>query len=119
MKHKYSCFANASIRLFLLSTLFASLLIVPIIKAQELAPLKLGNIWIYGHGPGTKSLGRYTVVDTNIINSIPYFEFSIESNYGGATDSHYVRLREDSFYVYLNNFNLTETPYYKKRCCNW
>jgi Secretion system C-terminal sorting domain len=88
------------------------LLFVPNIEAQNIAPLKLGNIWVYEQ-PTT--IGRITIVDTNIvINSIPYFEFSIESNYGGETDSHYVRLREDGFYVYLNKFDSTESIYYKK-----
>lgn len=88
---------------------------MPNLRAQELAPLEVGNIWIYGHGPGSNTLGRYTIIDSNIvINSIPYFEFSIESNYGGETDSHFVRLREDGFYVHLNKFDSTETAYYKK-----
>lgn len=88
---------------------FFVLLVLSNNNAQELAPLKLGNVWIYEH-PST--IGRLTIVDTNVvINSIPYFEVSIESNYGGVTDSHFVRLREDGFYVYLYN---TETAYYKK-----
>ena len=88
---------------------------MPNLQAQDLAPLQLGNIWIYGHGPGSNTLGRYTIIDSNItINSIPYFEYSIESNYGGETDSHFVRLREDSFYERLNKFDSTETPYYKR-----
>ena len=97
---------------FTIISVISLLLFVQNIKAQELAPLELGNIWIYEQ-PST--IGRITIVDTNIvINSIPYFEFSIESNYGGVTDSHYVRLREDSFYVHLNKFDSTETIYYKK-----
>jgi hypothetical protein len=97
---------------FTIITFFSLLLYVPNLRAQDLAPLEVGNIWIYEQ---PSALGRITIVDTNIfINSIPYFEFSIESNYGGETDSHYVRLREDSFYVKLNNFYLTETSYYKK-----
>ena len=100
---------------FAFITFFSFLLIVPNLQAQELAPLQLGNIWIYGHGPGSNTLGRYTLIDSNtVINSIPYFEFSIESNYGGETDSHFVRLREDGFYVKLNKFDSTEVPYYKQ-----
>ncbi len=97
---------------FTILTFCSLLLFVPNLQAQELAPLELGNIWIYEQ-PST--IGRITIVDTNIvINSIPYFEFSIESNYGGETDSHFIRLREDSFYVRLNKFDSTETAYYKK-----
>lgn len=97
---------------FTITSAITLLLLVPNIKAQTVAPLELGNIWIYEH-PST--IGRITIIDSNfVINSIPYFEFSIESIYGGETDSHYVRLREDSFYVYLNKFDSTETPYYKK-----
>lgn len=87
------------------------LLFISNIKAQNVAPLKLGNIWVYDRNTTT---ARTTVVDTSTyINSTPYCKLFIEVNYG-ATGNSYVRLKSDSFYVLYNEFDSTETAYYKK-----
>jgi hypothetical protein len=79
--------------------------------AQEVAPLQLGNIWVYDR---ISTTARTTLIDTNIyIDTIPYCKLFIEVNYG-ATGNAFERLKEDGFYVIYNEFDSTETPYYKK-----
>ena len=96
---------------FTILTFCSLLLFVPNIKAQTVAPLQLGNIWVYDR---ISTTARTTVIDTNIyIDTIPYCKLFIEVNYG-ATGNAFVRLKEDSFYVLYNEFDSTETTYYKK-----
>jgi len=65
-------------------------------NAQEVAPLQLGNIWIYDTGT---TLVKVTVVDTNsVIDTIRYSKFVNISNYGFISDG-YSRLRVDDFYT--------------------
>ena len=91
--------------------IFYLLLFIPNIKAQNVAPLELGNIWVYDR---ISTTARTTVIDTNIyIDTIPYCKLFIEVNYG-ATGNAFERLKEDGFYVLYNEFDSTETPYYKK-----
>lgn len=83
----------------------------PNIKAQTVAPLQLGNIWVYDLVWGMNN--RIAVIDTNIvIDSVSYFKLGI--NYD-TLDNKYVRLTEDGYYArydvdYPNNLHL----YYKK-----
>jgi hypothetical protein len=68
--------------------------------AQEVAPLQLGNYWIYDSDPSNEILGKITVVDTNIvIDSISYFRLEGSSNYDTTKAYMYSRLNEDGYYV--------------------
>ena len=81
-----------------LRTIFAVSLLISFLStnAQEVAPLQLGNIWIYDTGT---TLVKVTVVDTNsVIDTIRYSKFINISNYGFISDG-YSRLREDDFYA--------------------
>ena len=91
------------------------LLFVSNIKAQDVAPLQLGNIWVYNVEPeGTNNLWKTTVIDTNIIiDSIVYYKLETISDYGGDLWYGYRRLNEDGYYVYPLNDTL-EFMYYKK-----
>jgi len=77
----------------------------------EVAPLKLGNVWIY---ETDAFLYRIEVVDSSVlIDSIQYFK--VDSNY---QKSKFVRLRTDDFYVIKEDTAfpepLNEKMYYKK-----
>jgi hypothetical protein len=73
------------------------LLFVPNIKTQTVAPLELGNVWIYDY---TFHLSKSTVVDTNVlIDTILYYKVKTVSNYGTTPTYGYARLREDGFYA--------------------
>jgi hypothetical protein len=91
---------------------FCSLLMFILsINAQNVAPLELGNIWIYDRLTTT---ARTTVIDTNIIiDTISYCELFIEVNYG-STGNAFARLNDDGFFVQYSEFDSTETPYFKK-----
>lgn len=66
--------------------------------AQEVAPLRLGNIWIYNEYP---SVSRTTVVDSNaIIDTISYCKLFIEYNYGGLHYFLYMRLKQNGYYAF-------------------
>ena len=68
--------------------------------AQEVAPLKLGNYWIYDDNPYDEILGKTTVVDTNIIiDTITYNKLEYSSNYDTTRWYTYSRLREDGYYA--------------------
>jgi hypothetical protein len=70
-----------------------------IIYAQEVAPLQLGNYWIYDSGPST-NLGKITVVDTNVvIDSVAYYKLEGSSNYDTTKWYRYSRLREDGYFA--------------------
>ena len=94
--------------------LFALLIIQPFnLQAQEVAPIQLGNVWIY---ETDASLLRIEVVDSSvIIDSIQYFK--VDLNYQNQ-ESRLIRLRADDFYVIKEDsafpepFN--EKKYYKK-----
>lgn len=65
--------------------------------SQEVAPLKLDNVWIYDLNP---SLNRVSITDTNtVIDSIIYFTVAIEYNSPYWISEHYIRLRPDGYYV--------------------
>ena len=92
--------------------LFVLFLLLPLYtQAQEVAPLQLGNVWIYENDA---SLLRIEVVDTAvIIDSIQYFK--VDLNY---QLSRLIRLRTDDFYVIKKDSAfpepLNEKMYYKK-----
>jgi hypothetical protein len=65
--------------------------------AQEVAPLKLDNVWIYDLNP---SLNRVSISDTNIvIDSISYYKVEIEHSSPYWISEHYVRLKTDGYYA--------------------
>jgi len=94
--------------------LFALLILQPFnLQAQEVAPIQLGNVWIY---ETDASLLRIEVVDTSvIIDSIQYSK--VDLNYQNL-ESRLIRLRADDFFVIKEDsafpepFN--EKKYYKK-----
>ena len=92
--------------------LFVLFLLLPLYtQAQEVAPIQLGNVWIYENDA---SLLRIEVVDTAvIIDSIQYFK--VDLNY---QLSRLIRLRTDDFYVIKKDSAfpepLNEKMYYKK-----
>lgn len=95
---------------FTIISLISLVLFVPNLEAQTVAPLKIGNVWVYER---LTTVARTTVVDTNVVvNTMPYDKLFIEVNYG-STGNAYARLREDGYYVLYNEFDSTETPYYK------
>jgi hypothetical protein len=86
------------------------------INAQLVAPLNLNNSWIYENYLGERR--KETITDTAfIIDSIKYCKVWIQ-RHGNMTGYYeYVRLNEDSFYVWRNEPNpgfVYEEPYYKK-----
>ncbi len=98
-----------SLLLIFLSTSYNS-------NAQLLAPLNLNNSWIYEN----PLVDRYkqTIVDTSfIIDSIKYCRVWIQRHGNMTGYNEYIRLNEDSFYVWWNQPNpgtVYEEPYYKK-----
>jgi len=63
--------------------------------AQDIAPLKPGNVWVYEEFPG---LTRYSIVDTNVlIDTINYFKLKIETH--AFVGERFVRLTKDGFYA--------------------
>ncbi|RKY93548.1 MAG: hypothetical protein DRQ13_09315, partial [Ignavibacteriae bacterium] len=85
-------------------------------NAQLLAPLNLNNSWIYENQLG--ELKKQTIVDTTfIIDSVKYCKVRIQ-RHGNMTGYYeYIRLNDDSFYVWRNEPNpgfVYEEPYYKK-----
>jgi len=96
------------------------LLLLPNIKAQltgiKVAPLQLGNIWVYD--VGYMAMRKITVVDTNIvIDTLSYFKLRAQSNYG-SEGNEYARLKEDGFYALRKDTAYPEPNhellYYKK-----
>ena len=84
-----------------------------LIQAQDVAPLKLGNVWVYDYGDGI--LGRGEVVDSSfIVDSIKYFGLA-EGYFGNdralrLTGANYFVMKEDSTFPEP----LNERIYYKK-----
>ncbi len=79
-------------------------------------PLNLNNSWIYENHLG--ELRKQTIIDTSfIIDSTKYCRVWIQ-RHGNMTGYHeYIRLNDDSFYVWRNEPNpdsVYEEPYYKK-----
>ena len=75
---------------------FAAILLVHVsTRAQDIAPLQLGNVWVYESFPG---LTRYSVVDTSIlIDTVSYFKLKTQTH---AFDGYsFVRLTKDGFYA--------------------
>jgi hypothetical protein len=100
---------------FTIISVISLLLFLTNINAQEVAPLQLGNIWVYNTGT---TLVKVTVVDTNsVIDSIVYCKFKSISNYGYISNGH-SRLREDGFYAMRRDTSYPapnhELLYYKK-----
>jgi hypothetical protein len=84
-------------RNFTIISTITLLLFLPNIDAQEVAPLQLGNVWVYDLSP---SLNRVSITDTNtVIDSMIYFTVAIEYNSPYGINEHYVRLRPDGYYV--------------------
>ena len=116
MEAKYSCFALASVRRVFLLLLIAFFLFSPNLKAQNVVPLKLDNIWVYDY---TYNLIKTVVVDTNtVIDTLSYYKLESISNYGTIPSYGYARLREDEFYVIRLDTSYPapnhELSYYKK-----
>jgi hypothetical protein len=89
------------------------LLLLSNVNAQTVAPLKLGNIWVYDN---ISRLSRITVIDTSVyFDTIAYCKLYYEVNDGALQFYTYARLREDNFYVLFNEIDSTEgAGYYKK-----
>jgi hypothetical protein len=84
------------------------------IRAQEYAPLKLGNIWVYQIVNANRY--RAEIIDSSIIiDSIKYFGYALnyQTQYLKA-----LRLRDDNFYVMKEDSSfpepLNERIYYKR-----
>jgi hypothetical protein len=97
----------------LLNIFILILVINGFIRAQEYAPLQLGNTWVYEN---TATRFRIEIVDTFVvIDSIQYFgtELNYQSQYTSA-----IRLRDDDFYVVREDSTFPEPNneriYYKK-----
>ena len=85
---------------FTIISVISLLLFVVNINAQEVAPLQLGNYWIYDDNPQDEILGKTTVVDTNIIiDTITYNKLEYSSNYDTTKWYMYSRLKEDGYYA--------------------
>jgi hypothetical protein len=101
---------------YITNYVFLLLLYLPIGYAQEVAPFKLGNIWVYDEFP---SISRTTVIDTNfVIDTILYAKLFIEYNYGGLQYFLYMRLKDDGYYAFRRDTSYPapnhEQIYYKK-----
>ncbi len=99
--------------LFLLPFYLQAQEVAPYLETQEVAPLQLGNVWLY---ETDAFFYRIEVVDSAvIIDSMQYFES--ELNYQGQY-SRMIRLRSDDFYVIKEDSTypepLNERIYYKK-----
>ncbi len=95
-----------------ITSVISLLLFGPSLKAQTVAPLEFGNVWVYDL---ISNLSRITVVDTSVyFDSVAYSKMFNEDNYGILSYYFYSRLREDGFYVRYSEFDSTEEPYYKK-----
>ena len=85
-------------------------------NAQLVAPLNLNNSWIYEDDLGYRY--KQTIIDTAvIIDSIKYCRVKIQHQNHMTGYHEYIRLNEDSFYVWWNEPNPDssyEEPYYKK-----
>ena len=98
---------------FTIITVISLFLFVSNINAQTVAPLKLGNIWIYDQ---ISRISRTTVTDTSIyFDTTAYNKLFYEVNDSSLQFYTYARLREDDFYVLFNEIDSTEgAGYYKK-----
>ncbi len=101
-----------SLKIVVLIGLFAALNF-----AQEVAPLALGNTWIWEHWEW-QTIEKTIVVDTGyVINGKEYFVIDL---YGDSSAFDYVRYNSDDslYYMYQKNGFLmgTELPYYKNKC---
>ena len=100
-------------KIYFLNLFIIITIISGFIRAQDLAPLQLSNIWVYDYGDGI--LGRAEVVDSSFfIDSVKYFGIA-EGYYGNdralrLTEENYFVMREDSTFPEPNN----ERKYYKK-----
>ena len=80
-----------------IKSIISLLLFVPLIRAQEVAPLQFGNVWVYDLNP---SLNRVSITDTNtVIDSIRYFTVQLEHSSPYWISVHYVRLKTDGYYA--------------------
>lgn len=93
---------------------FAAILLVHLsTRAQDIAPLQLGNVWVYDYG--NEILGRAEVVDSSFfIDTIKYF--GIAEGYFGNDRA--LRLTGENYYVMKEDSSfpepLNERIYYKK-----
>jgi hypothetical protein len=100
-------------RIILHSLVICSLHLSLPISAQQAAPLKVGNVWVYDVFPGKV---RYSIIDSNVIvDSISYFNLKSQYHFGSfnsfvrITEQGYYAIRRDSSYPAPNN----EELYYK------
>jgi len=93
---------------------FAAILLMHIsTRAQDIAPLQLGNVWVY---EALSDLDRYSIIDTNIlIDTVSYFKLKIQTHafesfrFIRVTKDGFYAIRKDSTYPSSNN----EEFYYK------
>jgi hypothetical protein len=85
-------------------------------EAQLVAPLNLNNSWIYENELGVRK--KQTIVDTSFIkDNIKYCKVWIQTQTHLNGYNEFIRLNQDSFYVWRNEPNpdsVYEEPYYKK-----
>ena len=76
--------------------LFAAIPLIYIsTPAQDIAPLKLENVWVYESFPGLK---RYSIIDTNVlVDTVSYFKSKIETD--AFESERFIRLTNDGFYA--------------------
>jgi hypothetical protein len=103
---------NLFIRLTILCLLIFSF--SPRHFAQEVAPLELGNVWVYEEGD---SRTRHSIIDTNyVINSIKYYTQQYGS--GNTLYLEYLRLNNEGYYAIYEDTSYPapnhEKNYYKK-----
>ena len=86
------------------------------INAQLVAPINLNNRWIYEDDLGYRY--KQTIVDTSvIIDSIKYCRVKIQHQTSMSGYHEYIRLNEDSFYVWRTRYGSSpfyDSPYYKR-----
>ncbi|MFI5236568.1 MAG: T9SS type A sorting domain-containing protein [Ignavibacteriales bacterium] len=102
------------IKAYFLFTFYFAIAISNYARAQEYAPLQLGNVWVYQIVNANRY--RAEIIDSAImIDSIKYFGYALnyQTQYLKA-----LRLRDDNFYVMKEDSSfpepLNERAYYKK-----
>lgn len=105
-ENKIPCFTRIQFFLFLLISIFV--LNNSGLNAQTLAPLYVGNMWVYQENDTSRKRVKFFIADTITIDSNKYF---ICKQSGQDSVVRYFRLREDGVYVMYNKGR--EYPYFK------
>lgn len=83
--------------IFFITCLVSVISLSNFLNAQEVAPLRLGNIWIYDH---SSHLIKISIVDTNtIIDTVVYYKLESVSNFGTIPSYGHARLKENGYYA--------------------